>query len=46
MRPLILVLGVGLIIIGGYHPFNIWTVLVGIVLTLFGIFSKKKENKK
>jgi len=45
MRPIILTIGIILIILGGYPPFSFWTVLIGLGLTLYGLFGKKGDKK-
>lgn len=45
MRPIVLTLGILFVIFGGYPPFNLKVVLIGLVIALFGLFSTKKVKK-
>lgn len=38
------IVGILLIVFGGYPPFSLWVVLVGLALTIYGLLAQK--NKK
>jgi hypothetical protein len=44
MRAGWLALGLVVLFFGGYPPFNLWAVLIGIGLTIFGLKAEKKKK--
>lgn len=45
MRPIPLAVGCGFLFFAFYPPFSAATLVVALILIIFGIFSKPKEKK-